>query len=322
MRRRQRVHQPPLRRGPAVRLRGQPAHQPRGRRARGRPSPPRAACSSSAAVRPAWSWPRSARESGHRGRAAGRPSDELGGQLRYVVRAPRHEGYAQLPGLAGAAGSPTLGVTVELGGRGRRPTTCSRAGADVVAVATGAGPRRPDDPRRRRARTCSTSATSWPAGPTPAPRVLVIAQDDHVAPLSVADHLAGRGHDVTVVYATAPAGAAARPLHHRRHPRPARRSRTCAACSWRRSSASTGTPSTTRNVYSRRTRTLGEFDSVVLACGSVSDSALYDELRGRAPATSTSSATPTRPRRLVFATRQAYALAEQIVEAASVLEPA
>ena len=33
-------------------------------------------------------------------------------------------------------------------------------------------------------------------------RVLVVAQDDHVAPLSVADHLAERGHRVTVVYAT------------------------------------------------------------------------------------------------------------------------
>lgn len=36
-------------------------------------------------------------------------------------------------------------------------------------------------------------------------RVVVISQDDRAAPLAVADHLAGSGHDVTLVYeSTAP----------------------------------------------------------------------------------------------------------------------
>lgn len=59
-------------------------------------------------------------------------------------------------------------------------------------------------------------------------------------------------------------------------------------------------------------RTLGNFDSVVLACGSVSDSALYDQLRGRLPELHVLGDAYA-PRRLVFATRQAYALAHQLV---------
>ena len=71
-----------------------------------------------------------------------------------------------------------------------------------------------------------------------------------------------------------------------------------------------------RNIYSLRTRTLGGFDSVVLACGSVSDSALYDELRGELPDVHVLGDAYA-PRRLVFATRQAYALAEQLVAAST-----
>jgi hypothetical protein len=71
-----------------------------------------------------------------------------------------------------------------------------------------------------------------------------------------------------------------------------------------------------RNVYSGRTRKLGEFDSVVLACGSVSDSSLYDALRTELPDIHLLGDAYA-PRRLVFATRQAYALAEQLVATAA-----
>ncbi|WP_447643379.1 hypothetical protein [Nocardioides zeae] len=72
---------------------------------------------------------------------------------------------------------------------------------------------------------------------------------------------------------------------------------------------------TTRHVYSWRERVHDfTFDSVVLTCGSVADPALHDELRA-------SDDVPElhvlgdayAPRRLVFATRQAWALAEQLV---------
>jgi len=71
-----------------------------------------------------------------------------------------------------------------------------------------------------------------------------------------------------------------------------------------------------RNVYSWRTRTLGDFDSVVLACGSVSESSLYDELRTELPDIHILGDAYA-PRRLVFATRQAYALAQQLVTEAA-----
>ena len=151
---------------------------------------------------------------------------------------------------------------------------------------------------------------------SPGHRVLVVAQDDHVAPLSVADFLAERGHDVSVVYATQqPAPLIGRYIIGA-HPRPARRQGRAARRSWRRSSRSAARTVEVRNVYSMRTRTIGEFDSVVLACGSVSESSLYDELRTRLPDVHILGDAYA-PRRLVFATRQAYALAEQLVTTAA-----
>ena len=147
-------------------------------------------------------------------------------------------------------------------------------------------------------------------------RVLVIAQDDHVAPLSVADFLAEQGHDVSVVYATQqPAPLIGRYMIGA-HPRPARRQGRAALASWSEVVGIGEHTVDVRNVYSLRTRTIGEFDSVVLACGSVSDSALYDELRTRLPDVHVLGDAYA-PRRLVFATRQAYALAEQLVTTAA-----
>ncbi|WP_447646863.1 FAD-dependent oxidoreductase [Nocardioides zeae] len=90
---------------------------------------------------------------------------ELGGQLRYVAKAPRHENYGayldwQTRRLA------DLGVTVRLGERVTADEVRA-AGADVVAVATGALPADPRSPAWRRS-TCSTSATCSPAGSAPA----------------------------------------------------------------------------------------------------------------------------------------------------------
>jgi hypothetical protein len=71
-----------------------------------------------------------------------------------------------------------------------------------------------------------------------------------------------------------------------------------------------------RNVYSLRTRPSDAFDSVVLACGSVADPSLYEQLRTELPDVHVLGDAYA-PRRLVFATRQAYALAEQLVTAAA-----
>jgi 2,4-dienoyl-CoA reductase-like NADH-dependent reductase (Old Yellow Enzyme family)/thioredoxin reductase len=238
--------------------------------------------------------------------------DELGGQLRYAVRAPSHEGYTaylrwQAQRLA------DLGVQITLGRRAT-PDDVLADGADTVAIATGAGPRRPDI-RGADAPHVLDIRDVLAGRVTPGSRVLVIAQDDHVAPLSVADFLAEQGHAVSVVYATQqPAPLMGRyiigAILGRLDARDVR-------LTFMEEVVAIGDGTVdVRNVYSMRTRTIGEFDSVVLACGSVSESSLYDDLHTRLPDVHILGDAYA-PRRLVFATRQAYALAEQLSTAAA-----
>lgn len=238
--------------------------------------------------------------------------DRLGGQLRYVVRAPCHEGYAKY--LAWQVHRlDRLGVDVRLDTRATLDSVRA-AGADTVAIATGAAPRRPSISGADADHVLDIRDVL--AGrATPGHRVVVVAQDDHVAPLSLADFLTDLGHEVTIIYATQqPAPLLGRyiigGILGRLDAKDVRFLFMEEVIGIDRNSV------VTRNVYSWRTRTVGDFDSVVLACGSVSDSSLYDDLRvshhdvhilGDAYA----------PRRLVFATRQAYALAEQLVTSAA-----
>jgi NADPH-dependent 2,4-dienoyl-CoA reductase/sulfur reductase-like enzyme len=143
----------------------------------------------------------------------------------------------------------------------------------------------------------------------PGRRVLVIAQDDHVAPLSVADFLAERGHEVTVVYATAqPAPLLGRyivgGILGRLDARDVRMRFMEEVVAIGERTAEL------RNVYSLRTRPSDEYDSVVLACGSVADAALYDALRSEP----TDGLPDVHVLGDAFATRQAYALAERLLD--------
>jgi NADPH-dependent 2,4-dienoyl-CoA reductase/sulfur reductase-like enzyme len=131
----------------------------------------------------------------------------------------------------------------------------------------------------------------------------------------VADFLAQRGHEVTVVYATQQPA----PLMGRYIIGGILGRLDAAGVRLRFMEEVVGIGERTaelRNVYSLRTRPSEEFDSVVLACGSVADPALYDELRTELPDVHVLGDAYA-PRRLVFATRQAYALAEQLVGAAA-----
>lgn len=69
-----------------------------------------------------------------------------------------------------------------------------------------------------------------------------------------------------------------------------------------------------RNVYSLKERVHGPFDSVVLPCGSVPEPSLYEEVRGT-PDDVHILVDAYSPRRLVFATRHAHALARQLLGA-------
>jgi 2,4-dienoyl-CoA reductase-like NADH-dependent reductase (Old Yellow Enzyme family)/thioredoxin reductase len=233
---------------------------------------------------------------------------QLGGQLRYAAMAPRHEMYAayldwQERRLRDVA------VDVKLGHRAGVEQVADVA-ADVVAVATGATPRVPPIPGAD-GPTVVDVRDVLAGRAAVGPRVLVVAQDDHVAPLSVADLLSGRGHEVVLTYATT--GPA--PLLGRyivggilgRLDGQGVRMRFMEEVV-----ALSGSEAVVRNVYSLREDTIGHFDSVVLACGSVSDATLYEDLKARLPAVHVLGDAYA-PRRLVFATKQAYALAELLV---------
>jgi 2,4-dienoyl-CoA reductase-like NADH-dependent reductase (Old Yellow Enzyme family)/thioredoxin reductase len=245
-------------------------------------------------------------ESGHRVRLW-EAQDRLGGALHYATLAPRHDMYAayldwQVARLA------TAGVEVSLGRRATADDVLA-AGADTVAVATGATPRRPgivgdDLPHVLDVRDVLAERA------IPGRRVLVISQDDHVAPLSVADFLSGRGHEVTVVFATAtPAPLLGRYIVGAILGRLDEQG--VKLRSMEEVTAIEPGRVHTRNVYSLRPRVIEDIDSVVLACGSVSDSTLCDDLAGRHTDLHILGDAYA-PRRLVFATKQAYALADLI----------
>ena len=200
------------------------------------------------------------------------------------------------------------GVRIETGRRADHDAVLA-GGFDVVALATGASPRRPPVPGAETA----TEGRDLLAGRAEAgARVLVIAEEDHMQPLALAGFLATRGHLVTLVYATptpaillgrysigAPlarldaAGVAVRTLEQVVAIRPG--------------------GAVLRHVYSKREFAVDGFDTVALACGGVADSALHAALVGRHPEVHLLG-DAFAPRRLVFATRQARALAAILAE--------
>jgi thioredoxin reductase len=181
------------------------------------------------------------------------------------------------------------------------------AGADAVAVATGATPHRPQIPGVGGEHVADITDVLL-GRVCPGKNVVIVAQDDHLPPLSVADYLSGRGHDVTLVYATAgPAQLLGRyilgGILARLYSRGVRirfLEEVIEIAPHRVSVA---------NVYARTVEQLDDVDSVVLACGGNADSRLYQDLLGKVPELHLLG-DAFAPRRLVFATRQAYALAK------------
>lgn len=244
-----------------------------------------------------------ARERGHQVELWEREA-ALGGQMALAARMPTQEVFNdyirhQQQRLA------DLGVTVRLG-KAARAEDVIAASADVVALATGARARRPDIPGVHG----PLVHDAWQilrGEVTPGRRVAIVAQDDHVVPLSLADYLSSRGHQVTLLYSTnAPAvllsryflGAILARLSQAGVEIIAMEEVTGIALPHIR----------TRNVYSLIARQRGEFDSVALACGGLSENQLQAELTGKVPALHVLGDAYA-PRRTVFATRQAYQLA-------------
>lgn len=235
--------------------------------------------------------------------------ERLGGQLRIAALAPSYDQYGRYLAWQ-AARLERAGVAVTLGRRATADDVVA-AGADVVAVATGATPRRPQAPGVDLPHVVDVRAVLQGLAPV-GDRVLVVAEDDHLPPLSVADLLSAGGRQVTLLYGPAqPAqqlgryilgGILAR-LH--RQGVAFRHSEQLAAID--------ADGVTTRNVYTGAPVRIAPVDTVVLACGGDADAVLYAELTGRVPELHLLGDAYA-PRRLVFATRQAAALARLLLE--------
>ncbi|MGI1847081.1 FAD-dependent oxidoreductase [Rhodococcus sp. SJ] len=239
-------------------------------------------------------------------------SDVLGGQLRTAINAPTYDMFEKYLDWQQRR-LERAGVKVAYRHAATKAEIES-AGFDVVAVATGSTRRIPDIPGVYGDNVADIRDV-LNGDAVVGKRVLIVAQDDHMPPLSLADFLTDRGHDVTVVYATQVAGQLL--------------GRYIVGAILGRLDEKgvqyrfmedvveiTPTGVVTRNVYSGRTYQVDGFDSVVLACGGIGDADLYESIKDGPAAEGEREVhilgDAYAPRRLVFATRQAYALAKLI----------
>ena len=228
----------------------------------------------------------------------------LGGQLAVAALLRMNASYGRWLSWQQAR-LARVGVDVHLG-RAADVDAVLAAGADVVAVATGARARRPDVPGVDLPHVITATEVMTGAA-TPGRRILIVSEDDRLAPLAVADHLAGAGHEVCLAYQSL-------------GPSPLVGKYTIGGAMARLDMAGVQLLPMTRlislgsdgvtlgNVYSGRRFALDAFDSIVLACGAVPVDELFRALRGRHPGVQLLG-DAFAPRRMVFATRQAYELA-------------
>jgi 2,4-dienoyl-CoA reductase-like NADH-dependent reductase (Old Yellow Enzyme family)/thioredoxin reductase len=246
-------------------------------------------------------------EQGHRVRVLER-SGSIGGALAVAALARGNAKYREWVDWQ-AGRLARLGVALELD-RTATVDDVLEADADVVVVATGARPRVPPIPGVDLPHV-HTAADALRGAVALGERVAVIVEDDGPAPLSVSDHLAGLGHDVTIVYQTpGPAplvgkysngGMLARLVDGGARFVPMAR-----AVAIRADGVDLAA------TYGTRRWSLDEVDSVVLATGALPDDSLYRAVAGRRDGVHVLG-DAFAPRRMVFATRQAFELARTLL---------
>jgi NADPH-dependent 2,4-dienoyl-CoA reductase/sulfur reductase-like enzyme len=235
----------------------------------------------------------------------------LGGQLRIAAKAPSFSRYGdyldwQVDRIRDLGVEVRLGTAFEPGDERDVPP------GTVLAFATGAIERVPDIPGVGSDRVLLSRDVL--AGRATAGRsVAVVAQDDHMPPLAVAEQLAVRGAEVTMFYGTqSPAQLLGRYIAGSALGR-----LDGLGVKIRTMEEVVGIEDgevRIRQIYSGRHETIGGFDTVVLSCGGVSDSATFELVaQGRPDVHVLGDAYA--PRRLVFATRQAIALADVLITA-------
>ena len=242
-------------------------------------------------------------EHGHRVRLWER-NPHLGGAFAVAAKLRGNRRYANwIEYQAGRL--ERAGVEVELG-RTATVDDVLASGADLVVAATGGRPRTPNTPGVDQAHVVQAGAVVNGLA-TIGHRVALVVEDDGPAPITIADHLAGLGHDVTMIYQT-PGPA---PLVGKYSVGTMLARLDLGGVQMVPLARVVGIDGGTLELahsYSMRRWTIDGFDSVVLACGSTGDDALYRELKHVHPDVRLLG-DAFAPRRMVFATRQAWELA-------------
>lgn len=231
----------------------------------------------------------------------------LGGQVRLAAMLPGQESFADLTAYQ-VARLEELGVRVHL----QRSATVEDllvADADHIAIATGAAARRPviagaDGLHVFDMRQYLHGEADL--GPT----VAMVVQEDHVAPLAFADMLGRKGHAVTMFLQTN--GPAPLVSRYSIGTLLGRLSQAGVKLVFNEAVSAIDLPCLrTRHVYSGRESVHDGFDSVVMACGGLPRSALFEALEERWPNVHLLGDAYA-PRRIVFATQQGYELAKRL----------
>jgi 2,4-dienoyl-CoA reductase-like NADH-dependent reductase (Old Yellow Enzyme family)/thioredoxin reductase len=234
-------------------------------------------------------------------------SDALGGAIAVAALARGNAKYRRWT-LWQTDRLQRVGVDVQLG-RTATAADVVACEADVVLIATGSTPRVPAFPGVDSSHVVTVTAALQ--GAPLGRRVAVIAEDDGPAPLAVSDHLAGLGHHVTIVYQTT--GPA--PLVGK-YSNGAMLARLIDGgvqfVGMARVTAIEGDMVHLASTYGTRHWSIGPFDTVVLATGSLPNDSLYRELKGL-HANVHILGDAFAPRRMVFATRQAFELSRTLL---------
>jgi 2,4-dienoyl-CoA reductase-like NADH-dependent reductase (Old Yellow Enzyme family)/thioredoxin reductase len=234
--------------------------------------------------------------------------DAIGGALAVATLARGNHIYRRWIDYQ-AARLDRVGVDVRLG-RTATADAVLTAGADVVLVATGATPRIPPIPGVD-ADHVHTAAAVLIGDAQLGRRVAVISEDDGPASMSVPDHIAGLGHSVTLIYQSA--GPA--PLVGKYSNGGMLARLVDAGVDFVPIARVTRIDGGTLHLaasYGTRDRTIGPFDSVVLVTGSIPDDSLFRELKAQHDNVHILGDAYA-PRRMVFATRQAFDLAQTLL---------
>jgi 2,4-dienoyl-CoA reductase-like NADH-dependent reductase (Old Yellow Enzyme family)/thioredoxin reductase len=234
-------------------------------------------------------------------------SPALGGQVRLAAKLPGNGEFLEfIQFLEGRIAK--LGVALEL----ERTATAEDVACDsydVVALATGASPRHPEIAGIASPAVCDMSQVL--SGETKlGRRVAIVVQEDHAAPLALGDLLGRHGHDVTLFIQTdRPAPQLSR---YSLGTLLGRLSEVGARLVLNEAITAIELPGLrTRHVYSGREGHHGQFDSLVLACGAVSEDRLLEPLKAKSIETCILGDAYA-PRRLVFATQQGYELGKTL----------